>query len=110
MAANNPLLEHFWKLAAVDEEERVTAAAALVLNVLEAQQDANAVEGADVHNQCPALVYTLKRLVRGLSSGRKAARQGYCTALTQLLHCFPLVSVQTYVLTADFWAIAGETL
>ena len=34
---------------------------------------------------CRAQVYALRRLARGLSSGRDAARQGYAAALTGLL-------------------------
>ena len=38
-------------------------------------------------------MYGLKRLVRGLASGRQGARQGYALALTKLLADIPALPV-----------------
>ena len=40
----------------------------------------------------PAQAYVLKRLVRGLGSGRQGARQGFALALTALLGARPSLS------------------
>jgi hypothetical protein len=42
---------------------------------------------------CSELEYTIKRLVRGLASNRAAARQGFATALAELLAIYKQVTV-----------------
>lgn len=43
--------------------------------------------------QSDDLSYTLKRLVKGLGSSRKAARQGFAMALTEIILQFDHISV-----------------
>ena len=38
------------------------------------------------------LVYAVKRLIRGLASSRDGARQGFSTALAELMRCVPAVT------------------
>ncbi|RHZ21865.1 hypothetical protein DYB31_004718 [Aphanomyces astaci] len=51
--------------------------------------DQSIVQHLNQANDAEELAYTLKRLIRGLASSRDAARQGFSTALTALLHHFP---------------------
>ena len=66
----------FWDLASVKEQVREKAAAQLI-HILVAEEKANVEEKKQ-------LAYALTRLIRGLSSSRDGARQGFSTALTQV--------------------------
>ncbi|KAG2493575.1 hypothetical protein HYH03_008094 [Edaphochlamys debaryana] len=103
LTTSQAVLKYFWDLASYDEEVRVAAAKGLVADVCADQakhaaglgKDTTAApeEGApriqllEYHlRRCsPTLVYTLRRLARGLGSSRQAARQGYAAALAGLL-------------------------
>ena len=74
------LLRHFWGLAAVDPASRVAAAEGIVSELL-AGADADGGVDADA----PVPRYVLRRLFRGLASGRKGARQGFSLCLSELL-------------------------
>ena len=43
------------------------------------------------------MTYTLKRLVKGLASSRKAARQGFAMALTEIILIFDTISVEDII-------------
>jgi len=73
------LLECFWPLASLNAAERLQAAERL-LTYLQAKQAGV----ADTAGAGPELLYSLKRLVRGLSSSRDGARQGFALALTNV--------------------------
>jgi DNA polymerase phi len=99
------VLQHFWDLANIEAEVRRNSAVSLVKE-LKASQDAHgdddgngdggggaggaADEAPDEHGResfkmagcSPVVVYALKRLARGLGSGRSGARQGFALALT----------------------------
>lgn len=64
-------------LASNDEEVRIKAAEALVNKILQGEKSGNPEKGTD-------LLYALKRLVKGLSSGRESARLGFSVALTEV--------------------------
>ncbi|KAL3158646.1 hypothetical protein ABBQ32_011390 [Trebouxia sp. C0010 RCD-2024] len=85
------VLKYFWDLASLDENARSTAAEGLVAELKASQ--ANLASGNATNNkqpsQSPSLVYGVKRLVRGLGSGRQGARQGYALALGKLLSDVP---------------------
>ena len=98
--SSSPLLQLFWDLASLKAEERVTAAEKLRKNVQELQQahadtlndqdrdklTEKRVASDEIDALChPDVAYTLKRLIKGLSSDRKGARQGFATALTEVL-------------------------
>ena len=68
------LVEIFEDLASENEEIRLKAAKTLLLKAL---------PGADTSSE--QLIKILRRLIRGLCSGRKAARLGFSVALTELL-------------------------
>ena len=56
-----------------------------------------------------AQVYGLKRLVRGLGSGRQGARQGYALALGKLLSELPAVpSSQVLAIMASELDVSGQ--
>ncbi|KXZ41682.1 hypothetical protein GPECTOR_322g31 [Gonium pectorale] len=101
--ASQTVLQYFWDLASYDEQVRVAAARGLVTDLLADQAKHAAGLGKDTASapedgspkiqqleyhlrRCsPTMVYTLRRLARGLGSSRAAARQGFATALTGLL-------------------------
>ncbi len=66
------VLDQFWKLASLDQASRVQAARQLIESLSSPQKDDT------------QLTYVLNRLVKGLSSSRDAARQGYALALTEV--------------------------
>ncbi|CAK4152252.1 unnamed protein product [Aphanomyces euteiches] len=80
--SRNAFLKVFWDLAELNVETRVAAVDSIIAHLTQA-------------NDSDELSYTLKRLVRGLASSRDAARQGFSTALTALLHHFPSLSVES---------------
>ena len=107
------VLQHFWDLANIDAETRRESAVNLVNELKQAQDehvpggaddgtlmggggggDANGVvDGPALEGCSPVLVYALKRLARGLGSGRSGARQGFALALTAAFTEIPLVSL-----------------
>ena len=106
-------MQHFWDLANIDAETRRESAVNLVNELKQAQDehvpggaddgtlmggggggDANGVvDGPALEGCSPVLVYALKRLARGLGSGRSGARQGFALALTAAFTEIPLVSL-----------------
>jgi hypothetical protein len=81
------LLQFFWDLASVDAFQRASTTKELILHLKESTDKA----GTDLI--LPATEYTLKRLIRGLNSSREGARQGFATALTQVLIQFQEISI-----------------
>ncbi|XP_072164198.1 myb-binding protein 1A-like protein [Diadema setosum] len=72
-------LDTFWKLAVPSDKERISGARTL-LEILISKQNESSEK-----RYCSEVSYSLKRLIRGLASSRKGARQGYAVALTELL-------------------------
>lgn len=73
MQKNREFLNCFWDLAVNDAELRIQASNSLLLLLSKSE---SIVEDSD---------YTTKRLVRGLSSSRESARQGFSSCLTELM-------------------------
>ncbi|GFR51036.1 hypothetical protein Agub_g13364, partial [Astrephomene gubernaculifera] len=110
LSTNQAVLQYFWDLASYDENIRLTAAKGLVADLtadqakhLETLGDDTASAPEDgapkvtlleyhLRRCSPTMVYTLRRLARGLGSSRQAARQGYATALAGLLGASGCVS------------------
>eukprot|EP01135_Chromosphaera_perkinsii_P001346 Nk52_evm73s164 gene=Nk52_evmTU73s164 len=83
------VLDHFWNLASNEQEVRSQAALSLVVSLQGSQKSYEAEEEKHEEGEmCPDIAYALKRLVRGLSSSRDSARQGFCQALCELLVVF----------------------
>ena len=81
-------LSHFWSLADADPGTRQQAACAIVLHLKKSQD-------VDVPNTAESdLQYALKRLVRGVSSSRGFARQGFATVLAEVLRTFRGIDLQ----------------
>lgn len=78
----------FWDLASDDDSRRCIAASMIVKYVAETQKKVETPGAMSVDGD-----YTLKRLVRGLSSSRDSARQGFSACLCQFLVVFPDVNV-----------------
>ena len=92
----NKFLGLFWDLASEDQSKRLAAATSIVAHV-------DACEKAEVagsNTKASDTEYTLKRLVRGLSSSREAARQGFATCLCEIIK-FPSISVAEALTTID---------
>lgn len=102
------MLDSFWNLAVDDEERRISAAKVLLDELIAGQrehEESRRSKDGSINNlppdvdklpkpkrqelalrRCsPLMIYALRRLVRGLGSGREGARQGFATALTLLL-------------------------
>lgn len=78
----------FWDLASDDDSRRCIAASMIVKYVAETQKKVETANTMSVDGD-----YTLKRLVRGLSSSRDSARQGFSACLCQFLAVFPNVDI-----------------
>jgi DNA polymerase phi len=92
LAMSAQLLECFWNLASLKSEVREKATLVLTEALCESERQFH----ANNHSKkkvastedafSPDLIYSLKRLIRGLSSPRDGARQGFATALTEVLN------------------------
>ncbi|CAH3192191.1 unnamed protein product [Porites evermanni] len=100
MSSEN-ILSHFWDLASTDERKRLKAASQLLCALDQAQkrhktEDEVYSEEDDENDDdiscCDELKYSVKRLVKGLASTRKGARQGFATVLTEILSEFACLS------------------
>ncbi len=103
------LFDLFYDLAAEAEATRNAAASSLLKLVLASQQSfqeaARVAQGTDgPANVSSDVQYTLGRLIKGLGSGRAAARPGFATALVALLREVPEVTT-----TEVYKAIAETT-
>ena len=85
ISPGGPILAFFWDLASIDEEKRLAASESLLEALQEAQQTH---EEKTPGEACVELVYTVRRLVRGLASPRDGARQGFGAALIEVLCVF----------------------
>ncbi|XP_070572411.1 myb-binding protein 1A-like protein [Ptychodera flava] len=88
-------LNTFWDLADSRDEKRVSGAVRLLDIVVTKQTEhENGTTSTEGEDYCQELSYTLLRLVKGLASSRKGARQGYATALSEILACIDAVKVE----------------
>ena len=98
-------LDLFWKLSSADESVRSNAAIVLVdaLQTVQGKhsahhpkstKDGDSAELNANGELCDDLVYSVKRLVRGLASSREGARHGFSLALTLVLRTFPVVGAK----------------
>ncbi|XP_033115971.1 myb-binding protein 1A-like protein [Anneissia japonica] len=83
------LMSTFWALAATNDDRRISGANTL-LKILEQKQSVQENKEA----LCEDVIYALQRLVKGLASSRQGARQGYATALAELLALLPVISLK----------------
>lgn len=88
MNNNREFLNYFWDLASEESQKRITAAD----NVFRHCESCDGFN-ADVE-------YALKRLIRGLSSSRECARQGFASCLTGLL-TLPCVEIGNTISCLD---------
>ena len=88
------LMHHFFGLAAVDISTRVAAVEGIISELLagsapeEEEGGGGSISGDGkprLYVETPVVKYTLRRLIRGLASGRKGARQGFALCLGELL-------------------------
>ncbi|XP_030847614.1 myb-binding protein 1A-like protein isoform X2 [Strongylocentrotus purpuratus] len=75
--ADKQFLDTFWKLAVPSDNERISGATTLLQILIKKQNETKE------DKYCSEVTYSLRRLVRGLASSRKGARQGYAIALTE---------------------------
>ena len=94
MASREAFLSSFYSLASAEDAERSAAACAIAVHLNSEQRSFEAAGAAvpeglsDAFAQagaCRELVYAIKRLVRGLTSSRGCARQGFATALARVI-------------------------
>eukprot|EP00794_Sanderia_malayensis_P009944 gene9944-10964_t len=88
------ILPLFWDLASLEEDKRVRRVMDLVkaLQGTTVNSEKGDIRSENIENDKE---YALKRLVKGLSSSRKGARQGYATALVHFLAQFDDVDIST---------------
>ena len=85
---NSKFLSWFYELASNERPRRLAANSEIINHVRSAEDASSSLEkekGMAVDTD-----YTLKRLIRGISSSRECARQGFATCLSDLL-CVPTV-------------------
>ncbi|KAI8990992.1 DNA polymerase phi-domain-containing protein [Mycotypha africana] len=97
-------LQLYWDLASFDATARQTAAAALIKSLSDFQaKHEESLEAtdkvADTEEKLDLLCasdvsYAVRRLLRGLSSSRQGARQGFSLALTELLAIVDCLSIK----------------
>ncbi|CAM1320793.1 Uncharacterised protein PB.7077, partial [Pycnogonum litorale] len=101
--AAQALLDNFWKLAETSDSVRISAAKSLISSLIKAQGSLKNGKLSD------DLTYTIQRLIKGLSSQRKAARLGFFVVLCEILKRFDDVSVvQIVELINKFLDIKGS--
>jgi hypothetical protein len=99
-------MQCFWDLASVESSVRIKATAKLIKHL----QDPHDIQDPKVNGEpsslkpplrdvlrgaSPLVAYSVDRLCKGLSSGRKSARQGFSLALTAVLRELPCFEVET---------------
>ncbi|EGD82451.1 hypothetical protein PTSG_11965 [Salpingoeca rosetta] len=89
--ASQGLMKCFWDLASLNPVDRIQAGAAII-QLLQASQEQQAEDELS-----PDTEYSLKRLVRGMGSNRKAARQGFGIVLTELLATVHQIPIQKVI-------------
>lgn len=89
-------LQFYWDLASEDHEVRLTAGQKLIQYLQEQILSKNDSKLATEYKD-----YTLKRLVRGLASPRDFARQGFATALCEVLNTFTYSMEEIFKLLDD---------
>ncbi|KAI8325305.1 hypothetical protein GQ54DRAFT_283343 [Martensiomyces pterosporus] len=93
-------LEFYWDLASLDEGKRIDAATKLIATLCEFQAQMPesqevAKTATDLDRICASdVAYAVKRLIRGLTSPRDGARQGFSMALAELISRIPCISVR----------------
>lgn len=88
-------LQYYWDLASEDAAIRLKACDDLVKYL---RDDISQNNNANLRKEYQE--YTLKRLVKGLTSPRDCARQGFATSLCEVLRIFPY-SVQDVLSLLD---------
>lgn len=93
ITANERFMAVFWDLASLNPQARTEAASRLIKYLTSIQSSltdasqtnkSNASSADSDPSPFPELAYALKRLLRGLSSSRDAARQGFALALAEV--------------------------
>ncbi|KAL3814359.1 hypothetical protein ACJIZ3_015627 [Penstemon smallii] len=100
----------FKDLAAVDASTREAAAKALAMELREVQNAYDKLENKEeveddtkleadkddgLNNCAPSLRYAIRRLIRGVSSSRECARQGFALGLTILVGTVPSIKLES---------------
>ena len=96
-AESNTLLQYFWDLASLDAQIRQKATLSMATylqgcqsaftpssNATPASKEGDSAAALGEHC-APEVQYAIQRLVRGLTSSRRGARQGFALALTEIL-------------------------
>lgn len=116
------VLSCFWDLAAIEGDKRAEAALKLLEHLKESQNaygtgsgnknSKNGGSGLDgaVERCSPLVAYSIRRLYKGLTSGRKGARQGFALALTTALKhlgCFQSGNILALVDSMNELSVGG---
>ncbi|KAL4543898.1 hypothetical protein Ndes2437B_g01704 [Nannochloris sp. 'desiccata'] len=122
---NEEVLACFWDLAAIEGEKRAEAASKLLDHLFKSQEqyinvanpakastgeNASAALDSAVGGCSPLVAYSIRRLHKGLTSGRKGARQGFALALTAVLgklNCFKPENILSLVESLNDLSVGG---
>jgi DNA polymerase phi len=112
MSAGSTPLTLFSDLAAPEPDKRQKAASSLLAS-LRTEQEQHSSGPASARSQqdgqwAPSLDYALKRLLRGLASSRGGARQGFSTALSEILRALDVVDTESFCALADKLLVVGQ--
>ena len=93
-------LSLYWGLASLESKERIESADKLMESLLnEKKLDSKGLISSetDLEEKCSIdLSYSIKRLIKGLASSRKAARRGFSLALTQVCSKYKVLSINLF--------------
>ncbi|KAI9140281.1 hypothetical protein BKA69DRAFT_533978 [Paraphysoderma sedebokerense] len=96
------ILSYFWEIASIDVGNRDSAVSSLLKSLVSFQQSYDSPipwTPPSTFSELepflhPDVVYSLKRLLKGLASSREAARQGFTVALIELLRFVPQITIK----------------
>ena len=94
-AKGSKFLNAFWDLASDDRSTRCQAGKRIIMHIHTMQKKSDGV------GMCSDGEYALQRLVRGLSSSRDSARQGFSACLCQFLVTFPSIDASDVIRMID---------
>jgi hypothetical protein len=89
---SSSFMNWFWDLASDDHTKRLYAGTMIIKHIVSSSTSSSAPESLSSDGE-----YALKRLIRGVSSSRDSARQGFSSCLCQLYVAFPLIEMNKII-------------
>ena len=106
--SNSKFINWFWDLSSDDNLRRSYAGTMIIKFIQEKEQEKEFEVKNEVKNEVKSLkglssngVYTLERLIRGISSSRDSSRQGFSACLCQFLSTFSYLDIESVITLID---------